>query len=162
MIRFEAVSKEYPDGTKAVDELTFEAPTGQITVLVGPSGCGKTTSLRMINRMIRPTGGRILVDDQDTVVLRVVEQGGGAESRRVEDGKVIAEVSITDIPPGHPAGTEVQVTLAMGFDGILQLTATHQGVTDRPLTVRVETSAALSQSDVARERAQVAKSRRRT
>jgi osmoprotectant transport system ATP-binding protein len=66
MIRFDAVSKHYPDGTKAVDELTFEAPTGQITVLVGPSGCGKTTSLRMINRMIEPSGGRIWLDDQDT------------------------------------------------------------------------------------------------
>ncbi|HXR67267.1 MAG TPA: ATP-binding cassette domain-containing protein [Dermatophilaceae bacterium] len=66
MIRFDAVSKHYPDGTKAVDELTFEAPTGQITVLVGPSGCGKTTSLRMINRMIEPTRGRIWIDDQDT------------------------------------------------------------------------------------------------
>ena len=65
MIRFDAVSKRYPDGTLAVDELTFEAPTGQITVLVGPSGCGKTTSLRMINRMIQPTGGRIWIDDQD-------------------------------------------------------------------------------------------------
>jgi len=65
MIRFDAVSKQYPDGTMAVDELTFEAATGQITVLVGPSGCGKTTSLRMINRMIEPTGGRIWIDDQD-------------------------------------------------------------------------------------------------
>ena len=64
MIRFDAVSKQFPDGTVAVDELTFEAPTGQITVLVGPSGCGKTTSLRMINRMIKPTGGRIWIDDK--------------------------------------------------------------------------------------------------
>ncbi|MDQ1537292.1 MAG: osmoprotectant transport system ATP-binding protein [Actinomycetota bacterium] len=66
MIRFDSVSKQFPDGTKAVDELTLEAPTGKITVLVGPSGCGKTTSLRMINRMIEPTGGRIWIDDQDT------------------------------------------------------------------------------------------------
>jgi len=69
MIRFDAVSKHYPDGTKAVDELSLEAPTGQITVLVGPSGCGKTTSLRMINRMIQPTGGRIWIDDQDTSTM---------------------------------------------------------------------------------------------
>jgi osmoprotectant transport system ATP-binding protein len=69
MIRFDAVSKQYPDGTLAVDQLTFEAPTGQITVLVGPSGCGKTTSLRMINRMIQPTAGRIWIDDQDTSTL---------------------------------------------------------------------------------------------
>ncbi|KAA1400164.1 ATP-binding cassette domain-containing protein [Aeromicrobium ginsengisoli] len=65
MIRFEAASKTYPDGTIAVDALDLVAPSGQITVLVGPSGCGKTTSLRMINRMIDATGGRILLDDQD-------------------------------------------------------------------------------------------------
>jgi osmoprotectant transport system ATP-binding protein len=65
MIRFEAASKRYPDGTVAVDALDLEAPSGQITVLVGPSGCGKTTSLRMINRMIDATGGRILLDDTD-------------------------------------------------------------------------------------------------
>ena len=51
MIRFESVTKEFPDGTVAVDALSLTAPTGKITVLVGPSGCGKTTSLRMINRM---------------------------------------------------------------------------------------------------------------
>ena len=60
MIRFESVTKRYPDGTLAVDELSLEAPSGEITVFVGPSGCGKTTSLRMINRMIEPTGGRPL------------------------------------------------------------------------------------------------------
>jgi len=73
MIRFDAVSKHYPDGTRAVNELTFEAPTGQITVLVGPSGCGKTTSLRMINRMIEPTGGRIWINDQDTASMDETE-----------------------------------------------------------------------------------------
>jgi osmoprotectant transport system ATP-binding protein len=73
MIRFDAVSKQFPDGTKAVDELTLQAPTGQITVLVGPSGCGKTTSLRMINRMIEPTGGRIWIDDQDTATMNQTE-----------------------------------------------------------------------------------------
>jgi osmoprotectant transport system ATP-binding protein len=65
MIRFESVTKRYGD-TVAVDELDFVAPSGQITVLVGPSGCGKTTSLRMINRMIEPTSGRIFIDDHDT------------------------------------------------------------------------------------------------
>ena len=100
-------------------------------------------------------------DDQDVVTIHVVEQGGGAESRHVEDSKVIAEASIVDIPPGYPAGTELQITLSMGFDGILELTATHEGVADRPLRLQIETSAALSQADVARERAQVAKVRRR-
>ena len=66
MIRFESVTKRYPDGTVAVSDLSLEAQSHQITVLVGPSGCGKTTSLRMINRMIDPTGGRIWLDDRDT------------------------------------------------------------------------------------------------
>jgi osmoprotectant transport system ATP-binding protein len=66
VIRFESVTKRYPDGTVAVNGLSFEAPSHQITVLVGPSGCGKTTSLRMINRMIDPTEGHIWLDDRDT------------------------------------------------------------------------------------------------
>ena len=66
MIRFESVTKTYPDGTVAVDALDLEAQSGKITVLVGPSGCGKTTSLRMINRMIEPTSGQIWLDDRDT------------------------------------------------------------------------------------------------
>src|SRR5690349_5169428 len=65
MITFEDVVKVYPGGATAVDHLSLELPTGKITVLVGPSGCGKTTSLRMINRMVAPTSGRILVDGQD-------------------------------------------------------------------------------------------------
>lgn len=66
MIRFDGVTKQFPDGTVAVDDLSLTAPTGKITVLVGPSGCGKTTSLRMVNRMIEPTKGSISLDGQDT------------------------------------------------------------------------------------------------
>jgi osmoprotectant transport system ATP-binding protein len=69
VIRFDSVSKHYPDGTVAVDSLDLVAPSGQITVFVGPSGCGKTTSLRMINRMIEPTSGKIWLDDQDTSTI---------------------------------------------------------------------------------------------
>jgi osmoprotectant transport system ATP-binding protein len=73
VIRFDAVSKRYPDGTLAVDSLSLEAPSGQITVFVGPSGCGKTTSLRMINRMIDPTSGHIWLDDRDTATVKPAE-----------------------------------------------------------------------------------------
>jgi osmoprotectant transport system ATP-binding protein len=73
MIRFESVSKQYPDGTVAVDELDVVAQSGQITVFVGPSGCGKTTSLRMINRMIEPTSGHIWLDDKDTAAFSAAE-----------------------------------------------------------------------------------------
>jgi osmoprotectant transport system ATP-binding protein len=70
VITFEDVTKRYPDGTVAVDELSLVAPSGEITVFVGPSGCGKTTSLRMINRMIDATGGRILLDDRDITKVK--------------------------------------------------------------------------------------------
>jgi len=73
VIRFEAVSKTYPDGTVAVDGLDVEAASGEITVLVGPSGCGKTTSLRMVNRMVEPTAGRILLGDRDTATIPLTE-----------------------------------------------------------------------------------------
>ncbi|MES5818612.1 ABC transporter ATP-binding protein [Streptomyces sp. RG80] len=65
MIRIDSVTKRYPDGTVAVDRLSLEIPDRSITVLVGPSGCGKTTTLRMINRMIEPTEGTILLDGAD-------------------------------------------------------------------------------------------------
>ncbi|MEV5438869.1 ABC transporter ATP-binding protein [Streptomyces sp. NPDC052682] len=65
MIRMESVTKRYPDGTVAVDRLTLEIPDRAITVLVGPSGCGKTTILRMINRMVEPSEGTILLDGED-------------------------------------------------------------------------------------------------
>ena len=79
MIRFDAVTKTFADGTTAVGGLSLEAPSGQITVLVGPSGCGKTTSLRMINRMIERTSGTIWLDDRDisTVAPTELRRGMG-------------------------------------------------------------------------------------
>jgi osmoprotectant transport system ATP-binding protein len=65
VITFEHVVKTYPDGTRAVDDVSLECATGKITVFVGPSGCGKTTSLRMINRSIEPTEGRVLLHGKD-------------------------------------------------------------------------------------------------
>ncbi|MFI5686578.1 ABC transporter ATP-binding protein [Streptomyces sp. NPDC051636] len=65
MIRIDSVTKRYPDGTVAVDRLSLEIPDRSVTVLVGPSGCGKTTTLRMINRMVEPSEGTILLDGVD-------------------------------------------------------------------------------------------------
>jgi osmoprotectant transport system ATP-binding protein len=60
------VTKRYPGASEpAVDELSLEVPAGEICVLVGPSGCGKTTAMRMVNRMIEPTSGEILLDGRD-------------------------------------------------------------------------------------------------
>ncbi|MDH6196299.1 osmoprotectant transport system ATP-binding protein [Mycobacterium frederiksbergense] len=72
MITFDNVSKVYPDGTVAVNNLTLTAPNGKITTLVGPSGCGKTTSMRMINRLIEPSSGTIELDGVDTQSLDTV------------------------------------------------------------------------------------------
>ncbi|MFG3101961.1 ABC transporter ATP-binding protein [Streptomyces sp. NPDC048182] len=69
MIRFEDVSKRYPDGTTAVDSLSFEVGEGELVTLVGPSGCGKTTTMMMVNRLIEPTSGRILVDGEDVATV---------------------------------------------------------------------------------------------
>jgi osmoprotectant transport system ATP-binding protein len=65
MIEFRGVSKRFDDGTEAVHVLDLVAPERQITVLVGPSGCGKTTSLRMVNRMVEPSSGTVLVGGRD-------------------------------------------------------------------------------------------------
>jgi osmoprotectant transport system ATP-binding protein len=65
LIRIDSVTKRYPDGTVAVDRLSLDIPDRAITVLVGPSGCGKTTTLRMINRMVEPSEGSILLDGAD-------------------------------------------------------------------------------------------------
>ena len=86
MIRLEGVAKTYPDGTVAVHELDLDVPHGAMVCLVGPSGCGKSTTLKMVNRLIEPTTGRIYLDgvdvtDADPVELRrgigyVIQQVG--------------------------------------------------------------------------------------
>jgi osmoprotectant transport system ATP-binding protein len=65
VIEFQSVRKQYPNGTVAVAELSLSVATGTITVLVGPSGCGKTTLMRMVNRMIDPSSGTVLVGGRD-------------------------------------------------------------------------------------------------
>jgi osmoprotectant transport system ATP-binding protein len=65
MIRLAGVGKTYADGTVAVRELDLDVPRGAMVVLVGPSGCGKSTTLKMVNRLIEPTTGRIYLDGED-------------------------------------------------------------------------------------------------
>jgi osmoprotectant transport system ATP-binding protein len=67
-VQFDHVTKRYERSEKgpgAVNDLSLEVPAGKICILVGPSGCGKTTSLKMVNRLIEPTSGRILIDGRD-------------------------------------------------------------------------------------------------
>ncbi|MEX0592225.1 MAG: ABC transporter ATP-binding protein [Nitriliruptoraceae bacterium] len=70
MIHLDGVEKIYAPGEPpAVERLTLDVHTGEILVLVGPSGCGKSTTLRLINRMIEPTGGRIIFDGEDVTEM---------------------------------------------------------------------------------------------
>jgi osmoprotectant transport system ATP-binding protein len=86
-ISLERVRKQYPDGTVAVDGLTLDMAAGETTVLIGPSGCGKSTVLRMINRLIEPTGGTIRVDGVDVA-------GQDAAKLRRNIGYVIQNVGL--------------------------------------------------------------------
>ena len=72
-ITLDGVSKVYPDGTVAVGGLSLDVRAGELMVLIGPSGCGKSTVLRMMNRLIEPTGGRVLVDGEDVTDTDPVE-----------------------------------------------------------------------------------------
>ncbi len=65
MIEFRGVTKEFPDGTKAVQGFDLVIPSHRTTVFVGSSGCGKTTLLRMINRMVEPTAGAVEIDGEN-------------------------------------------------------------------------------------------------
>ncbi|GLJ79462.1 ABC transporter ATP-binding protein [Microbacterium imperiale] len=65
MIEFREVGKQFPDGTRAVQDFSLVIPSHKTTVFVGSSGCGKTTLLRMINRMVEPTAGSIEIDGED-------------------------------------------------------------------------------------------------
>lgn len=73
MIRLDRVAKRFPDGTIAVHELTMDVARGELVTLVGPSGCGKTTTLKMVNRLIEPTSGRIFINGRDVTRVDAVE-----------------------------------------------------------------------------------------
>jgi osmoprotectant transport system ATP-binding protein len=87
MIRLDDVTKQYPGRTVAVDHLSLDIADGEITVLVGPSGCGKTTTMKMINRLVEPTSGRILLAGED------VTRGDPVRLRR-RMGYVIQQVGL--------------------------------------------------------------------
>jgi len=87
-IRFENVTKRYPGtAAAAVEDVTFDIAPGEVVVLVGPSGCGKTTTMRMVNRMIEPTSGQVLLDGKDVTTL-------DADKLRRGIGYVIQQVGL--------------------------------------------------------------------
>ncbi|MDN5804698.1 MAG: ATP-binding cassette domain-containing protein, partial [Microlunatus sp.] len=118
MIEFESVSKTFRDGTTAVDNLSLVVPTGQTTVIVGPSGCGKTTSLRMVNRMLEPSKGRVTWDGKSiksrrkTALRRqmgyVIQSGGLFPHRTVLDNiATVPELLRWDKQKSHKRAVEL-------------------------------------------------------
>jgi osmoprotectant transport system ATP-binding protein len=108
---FEHVTKRFAGTTKgnpgAVEDLSLEIPAGTVCVLVGPSGCGKTTSLKMVNRLIEPTSGRILIGDTDVAQQDVIELRRGI-------GYVIQQVGLF---PHQTVGQNVAtVPRLLGWD----------------------------------------------
>lgn len=73
MISLRKVNKTYPDGTVAVGSLDLDVPRGALVTLVGPSGCGKSTTLKMVNRLIEPTSGQIILDGDDVTKVDPVK-----------------------------------------------------------------------------------------
>ncbi|MCM3781724.1 ABC transporter ATP-binding protein [Neobacillus mesonae] len=95
MLKFDQVSKKYPNGHEAVKNISFEIGAGEILALIGPSGCGKTTTMKMINRLIPHTSGQIFINGkditkEDPVTLRknmgyVIQQAGLFPHYTIED-----------------------------------------------------------------------------
>jgi osmoprotectant transport system ATP-binding protein len=108
---FEHVTKRYPGTGKgnpgAVGDLSLEVPAGKVCVLVGPSGCGKTTSLKMVNRLIEPTSGRILIGGTDVLQRDVIELRRGI-------GYVIQQVGL--FPHQTVADNVATVPRLLGWD----------------------------------------------
>jgi len=106
VIRLDGVSKVWADGTVAVSDLTLEVAEGEVCVLVGPSGSGKTTTMRMVNRLVEPTAGRVLVDGRDVSIVDVTELRRGI-------GYVIQQIGL--FPHQTVAGNVATVPKLLGW-----------------------------------------------
>jgi osmoprotectant transport system ATP-binding protein len=128
MIEFRAVSKQYADGTTAVDDFSVTIPSRKTTVFVGSSGCGKTTLLRMINRMVDPTSGSIEIDGADIaatepVHLRrgigyVMQNSGLLPHRKVIDN-VATVLFLTKVPKQQAYERARELLDTVGLDRAL-------------------------------------------
>jgi len=108
MIRLEGLSKRWPGAAKAsVNDVTLEVPAGTSCALIGPSGCGKTTTLRMVNRLVEPTAGRVWIAGEDALTQDPVRL-----RRRI--GYVIQDVGL--FPHRSIAENVATVPLLLGWD----------------------------------------------
>jgi len=115
MIRLEGVTKQYPGQDKpAVEHIDLDIPEGEIVIFVGPSGCGKTTLMKMINRLIEPTSGRIFIQGEDVT-------GVNPDQLRRRIGYVIQQIGLF---PHMTIGDNIAtVPKMLGWDKALATTA---------------------------------------
>src|SRR5690625_2813680 len=73
MIEFQHVEKVFSDGTQALTDFSLKINEGELVTLIGPSGCGKTTTMKMINRLIQPTSGNILIKGKNIADYKIHE-----------------------------------------------------------------------------------------
>ena len=107
MIEYQEATKRYGSGPPALDRLTLEIPSGETCVLVGPSGGGKTTALKMVNRLVEPTSGRVLIGGKDVAASDPVELRRGI-------GYVIQQVGL--FPHLDVAANVATVPRLLGWD----------------------------------------------
>jgi osmoprotectant transport system ATP-binding protein len=127
-IEFSDVGKTYPDGTVAVAGFSCKVPSHRTLALVGSSGSGKTTLMRMVNRMVEPTTGTVLIDDEDVraldrVQLRrsigyVPQAGGLLPHRRVIDNVATVPV-LTGTPKKQARADAIGLLELVGLDPAL-------------------------------------------
>jgi osmoprotectant transport system ATP-binding protein len=108
IIRLEHLTKQFPgQATPAVDDLTMDIPEGEIVILVGPSGCGKSTTMRLVNRLIEPTSGRIVLQGEDVTTVN-------ADQLRRRIGYVIQQIGL--FPHMTIADNVATVPRMLGWD----------------------------------------------
>ncbi|MGI9385828.1 MAG: ATP-binding cassette domain-containing protein, partial [Methyloligellaceae bacterium] len=92
MLRLVSLSKRYPTGDLALENVSLEVPEGQVMALIGPSGAGKSTLIRCINRLVEPTSGSVTLNDAN---LTSLSQGSLREARR-RMGMIFQEYALVE------------------------------------------------------------------
>jgi osmoprotectant transport system ATP-binding protein len=128
VIEFKGVRKEYSSDVVAVSDFSLVVPTGSITVLVGSSGCGKTTLLRMVNRMVDPSRGEVLIDgtpvlERDPVALRrrigYVMQSAGLLPHKTVSDNIQTVAKLNGMPRAERLNRVGELMATVGLDPAL-------------------------------------------
>ena len=135
MIEYRSVGKTFPGGSRAVEDFDLTIPSHSTTVFVGSSGCGKTTLLRMVNRMVEPTQGQVLIDDVDVATRNPVElrrsigyvmQAAGLLPHRSVLDNVGTVLRLQGVGRAETRRRSLEVMETVGLDAVLADRYPHQ------------------------------------